>query len=110
MKSVRTRMRACVCIAGLVLAGGLGVSGVGAARAATAAEAECWYLAARLGTAAACGSAAMPDPTGGTAPLPPPNPPGVTPPPPSGRISSFRQTWPSSALWGKDWSKEGWGD
>lgn len=109
MKGVRTSTRPRVRLCGLVLALGLWVSGLASASAATAAEAECRYLAARLGTAAACASGELQDPTGGTAPPPPPNPPGVTPPP-SGRISSFRQTWPSSAPWGKDWSKEGWGD
>jgi hypothetical protein len=106
MKSVRACMRPWVCICGLVLAFDLWVSGLASA------EAECRYLAARLGIAAACGSAEIRDPTGGTAPPPPPNPPGVVPPPPpqSERISSFRTTWPQSAPWGKDWSKEGWGD
>ena len=112
MQSMRTSIRPRVHLCGLVLAVGLGASGLGSASAGTAAEAECRYLAARLGTAAACGSAALPDPTGGTAPPPPPSPPDVAPPPPpqAERISAFRQTWPQSAPWGKDWSKEGWGD
>ncbi len=112
MKSVRASMRPWVCICGLVLAFGLWASGLGSAIAGTSAEVECRYLAARLGIAAACGSAEIQDPTAGTAPPPPPSAPGVTPPPPpqSERISSFRTTWPQSAPWGKDWSKEGWGD
>ena len=105
-KSRRRQVRIC----GLVLALGLWLLGLGSATAETAAE--CRYLAARLGVAAACGSAEIPDPTGGTAPPPPPSPPDVAPPPPpqAERISSFRQTWPQSAPWGRDWSKEGWGD
>lgn len=113
MKSGRASLRPWVGICGLVLACGLWVLGRGSASAGTAAEAECRYLAARLGIAAACGSAEVQDPTGGTAPPPPPSPSDVATqpaPPPSGRISSFRTTWPQSAPWGKDWSKEGWGD
>lgn len=110
MKRVHTTMRPWVRICGFVLAFGLWWSGLGSASADT--SAECRDLAARLGTAVACVGAATQDPTGGTAPLPPPSPPDVAapPPPPSGRVSAFRQTWPQSAPWGKDWSKEGWGD
>ena len=111
MKSVRPRTRRWVRLCGLVLGLGLGLLGLGAASAETAAE--CRYLAARLGVAAACGSAGIPDPTGDTAPLPPQSPSEVAPPPsppPPERLSSFRQAWPQSAPWGKDWSKETWGD
>ena len=111
MKSVRMSTRSRVRLCGLVLALGLWLLGLGSATAET--SAECRYLAARLGVAAACGSAEIPDPTGGTAPLPPQSPSEVAPPPPSPQaeqISSFRQTWPQSAPWGRDWSKEGWGD
>ena len=116
MQRMRTSIRPRVHLCGLVLAVGLGVSGLGSASAETAAE--CRYLAARLGVAAACGGAQPQDPTGGTAPLPPETPSEAAPPPPpppSGRISAFRQTWPQSAPWGTDWSnyfdagKEGWG-
>jgi hypothetical protein len=107
MNSVRTSTWPRVRICGLVLALGLWVSSLGSATAET--PAECRYLAARLGVAAACGSAEIPDPTGDTAPRPPSSAPEGAPPPPE-RISSVRQTWPQSAPWGKDWSKEGWGD
>ena len=111
MDIVRTSTWPRVRICGLALALGLWLVGLGSATAETAAE--CRYLAARLGVAAACGSGATPDPPGGTAPLPPQSPADVAPPPPAPqaeRISSFRQTWPQSAPWGRDWSKEGWGD
>ncbi len=113
MTSARTSLQPWVGICSLGLAVGLWLSGRGAASAGTSAEAECRYLAARLGIAAACGSAEVQDPTGATAPPPSPSPADVATqpaPPPSGRISSFRTTWPQSAPWGKDWSKEGWGD
>jgi len=106
-KSRRRQVRIC----GLVLALGLWLLGLRAAATETAAE--CRYLAARLGVAAACGSGATPDPPGGTAPLPPQSSSEVAPPPPppqAERISSFRQTWPQSAPWGGDWPKGGWGD
>ena len=111
MNSVRTSTWPRVRICGLALALGLWVSSLGSATAET--PAECRYLAARLGVAAACGSGATPDPTGGTAPLPPQSPADVAPPPPAPqaeRISSFRQTWPQSPPWGGDWPKGGWGD
>lgn len=110
MASGRAGIRLGVSCCGVVLACGLWGSGQGAATAGTSPEAECRYLAARLGVAAACGSAQMQeDPTGGTAPPYPPSPPEGAPPQ-AERISSFRTTWPQSAPWGRDWSKEGWGD
>ncbi len=110
MKSVRTSTWPRARICGLILAFGPWLSDSGSASAET--SAECRYLAARLGVAAACGRTEIPDPAVGTAPLPSPPPSEVAPPPPppSGRISSFRETWPPSAPWGREWPKEGWGD
>jgi hypothetical protein len=99
MESAYARMRFWARICGLVLAFGLWWSGLGSANAGTSAEAECRYVAARLGIAAACGSVETQEPTGGTAPPPPPSSSGGAPPQ-SERINSFRQTWPQSAPWG----------
>jgi outer membrane biosynthesis protein TonB len=136
MKSVRTSTRRWVRICGLVLALGLWLSGLGSANAEP--SAECRALAVRFGAAAyeldagalagliACVSVELQDRTGGPAlapPPPPPPPPAVVvppspppapipppaPPEPSGRISSFRQTWPQSAPWGGDWPNAGMG-
>ncbi len=108
MKSGRTGTRRRVRVCGRALALGLWWLGLGAASAETAAE--CRYLAARLGVVATCGTAELPDAMGGTAPPPTQGTSEVAPPPQPERISSFRQTWPQSAPWGRDWPKEGWGD
>ena len=129
MKNTHARMPLWTRICGLVLALGPCAGGLDSASAEP--SAECRELAVQFGTAAAaldlgalavlmrCVSDEIQDRTRGTAPAPPPSPPEAAPPPPppppppsppSGRISSFRQAWPESAPWGREWSSEGWGD
>ena len=133
MKSLRMSTRPRVSICGLVLALGVWLSGVDPASAEP--SVECRDLAVRFATASAeldpgalaglimCVSAELQDRTGGPALAPPPPPPAFVPPSPppaplppppppqsSGRMSSFRQTWPQSAPWGGEWPTEGLGD